>query len=113
MSEALRRWADLEAQVNGRTFFGQNGVRDPQAPCDQFERTPDGRLMGTGITADGSGSCMSDGHYLCCDCVHLSRESERYQEADWNTLTEEERRTREAGEYAIATGRTLDEVMPK
>jgi hypothetical protein len=48
----------LEAARRGRlqSFFGAPGVRDPEAPCEEFEPgTPDG-------------SCGTDGHYMCHEC---------------------------------------------
>jgi hypothetical protein len=38
--------------------FGRAGDRDPDAPCDEF--TP----------GEPSGSCKTDGHYLCHECEH-------------------------------------------
>jgi hypothetical protein len=58
MSDALQRWAWLVAEVNGRAVLGQPGMRDPDAPCDDFNPgTP-------------SGECRTDGHYMCDECTH-------------------------------------------
>lgn len=39
-----------------------NGIRDPEHPCHLFELgTPDGH-------------CLSDGHYVCKECVHFDAE---------------------------------------
>ena len=63
-------WAALVAEVNGRSFLGQVGVRDPEGPCEVF----DGRGY------DGSGHCHSDGHYLCVECSHLAPDAPRFEE---------------------------------
>jgi hypothetical protein len=55
-SEVLERWDALYAEVNGRTCFGQDGVRDPEHPCEAF------------VTGEPSGTCESDGHYMCGEC---------------------------------------------
>jgi hypothetical protein len=64
-------WLELVAHVNGRTVFGQAGVRDPDHLCDAYDPTADADYLG-GVTAPGTGSCESDGHYLCGGCHHLS-----------------------------------------
>jgi len=46
---------------------GRKGVRDPEFPCAEFDPGP----------VEVWASCMSDGHYLCLECRHLSPESER------------------------------------
>lgn len=66
----LQRWAELVENVNGRTMFGQVGVRDPENPCDEFD----------GKGYNGKGQCPSDGHYLCTECSHLSPEAPRFEE---------------------------------
>jgi hypothetical protein len=55
-ASALLLWAMLEASVNGRSLIGTPGVRDPEAPCEQFSP---GR---------NAGLCETDGHYLCDEC---------------------------------------------
>lgn len=60
----LTQWAELEASLNGRTYLGQRGVRDPDSPCELFD----------GESYNGRGDCHSDGHYLCTECSHLSPE---------------------------------------
>jgi hypothetical protein len=65
---ALQSWAELEAQVNGRSFVGMTGVRDPEFPCDHFSSD---YVKGEPRPFDGS--CMTDGHYLCPECPHMSR----------------------------------------
>lgn len=67
---ALHAWAELVANVNGRTVLGQVGVRDPDGVCEEF----DGRRY------DGSGGCHSDGHYLCIECSHLSPDAPRFHQ---------------------------------
>ncbi len=44
---------------------GTPGIRDVDHPCDVFE---------PGVP-NGTGSCQSDGHYLCQECVHLCAEN--------------------------------------
>lgn len=70
MSQALRAWQELVAGVNGRTLFGQVGVRDPDYPCEEY----DGRGY------DGSGQCLSDGHYECKNCSNLAPTAPRFEE---------------------------------
>jgi hypothetical protein len=53
----LDRWNELYLAANGRTAFGQRGVRDPEYPCAEF------------LPGEPSGQCMSDGHYLCNECT--------------------------------------------
>lgn len=67
---ALIDWGELIANVNGRTFLGQAGVRDPEHICEDFDRKG----------YDGSGQCWSDGHYLCVHCSELSPEAPRFTE---------------------------------
>ncbi len=62
-------WA-VEANVNGRTFLGQVGVRDPDGPCEAFD----------GKGYDGRGHCKSDGHYLCVECSELAPDAPRFEE---------------------------------
>lgn len=54
---------------------GVKGVRCTDYPCGDYEPTPNATFIGLRITAPGTGSCDSDGHYLCDDCVHLSGKS--------------------------------------
>jgi len=52
----------LSWEVGG---LGIRGIRDPDAPCVDFE--PDkSKLVAS--------ECDGDGHYLCRDCVHYSGE---------------------------------------
>lgn len=68
---SLEQWQNLCEQVNGRPgLFGTVGVRDPDGPCELFD----------GLGYDGGGDCMSDGHYLCTECSHLSPEAPRFEE---------------------------------
>lgn len=70
----LGPFTDLYLAVNaypGR--FGTVGVRDPDGICEAF----DGRGF------DGSGRCMSDGHYLCAECSQLSPNAERFEQYGW------------------------------
>jgi hypothetical protein len=50
-------WRELVANVNDSTFFGQDGVRDPDAPCTAFHN------------GKPAGLCETDGHYLCDECM--------------------------------------------
>lgn len=69
VSQAVaQRWNELHAFVNGRTTFGQVGVRDPENPCDAFDAGG----------YDGKGHCYSDGHYMCTECSQLSPEAPRF-----------------------------------
>lgn len=63
-----QRWNELHAFVNGRTTFGQVGVRDPENPCDEFDAGG----------YSGRGRCMSDGHYMCTECSELSPDAPRF-----------------------------------
>ncbi len=67
---ALLAWHELTENVNGRTVLGQVGVRDPEGPCEVF----DGRGY------DGTGTCRSDGHYLCVECSELAPDAPRFEE---------------------------------
>lgn len=65
------RWNALYAEVNGRPPVGTLGVRDSEFPCEEYD----------GKGYDGNGLCMSDGHYECRRCSHLSPDSPQVQEA--------------------------------
>jgi hypothetical protein len=69
---ALAAWSALVDEVNGRTSLGQPGVRDPEGICEAFD----------GLGYDGSGTCKSDGHYMCAECSLLSPEASRFTERD-------------------------------
>ena len=51
----------------GRTL-GAPGVRDPDDECEIFNTRG----------YDGRGDCLSDGHYLCEECSHLSPDAPRF-----------------------------------
>lgn len=70
-----RAWRDLVAEINGHREFGQRGVRDPDAPCVEFDPLPNIDWLGIRIVASGYSDCRSDGHYLCGGCRHLSQEA--------------------------------------
>jgi hypothetical protein len=57
MKHPLTQWAILVEQVNGRTSFGEDGVRDPENPCSAF------------VEGEPRGDCETDGHYMCDECV--------------------------------------------
>lgn len=64
-------WEELRRFVNGYPGHeGVPGVRSAEYPCEVF----DGRGY------DGTGDCMSDGHYLCTECSQLSSEAPRFAE---------------------------------
>jgi hypothetical protein len=58
MADVFERWNVLVAQVNGKATHGEDGIRDPEFPCSGF-------LHGK----PSQGTCESDGHYLCSECV--------------------------------------------
>lgn len=61
-------WRALVSEINGgRTPDGEPGIRDVDAPCDEFE--PVGAPW---EQSEGGGSCDTDGHYICSECVHIS-----------------------------------------
>ena len=67
-------WEELRRFVNGEPGYeGTPGVRSPEYPCEWF----DGRGY------DGTGGCLSDGHYLCVECSELSPEAPRFTEPQW------------------------------
>jgi hypothetical protein len=66
-------WHDLVEKINGRPgAFGFSGVRDPENPCDHYDARG----------YSGHGNCLSDGHYECTGCSHLSPEAPRFQSRD-------------------------------
>lgn len=76
-------WRALVSEINGgRTPDGEPGIRDVDAPCSGF--IPSGKPW---EDADGSGSCETDGHYLCRECWHISgralrRRQDRCEDCD-------------------------------
>ena len=66
----LANWNILRDSVNGRTTFGAPGVRDPEYPCEEYDA----------LGYNGQGECMSDGHYECTGCSHLSPAASRFEE---------------------------------
>jgi hypothetical protein len=70
-SDVAIRWEALLRFVNGKPpMMGTVGVRDPDHPCEEFD----------GQHYDGTGDCMSDGHYMCTECSHLSPDAPRFEE---------------------------------
>ena len=65
-------WQELVAAVNGRTTFGEAGVRDPDNVCEAFEPVSEPDWLGLVCRAPGGGDCDIDGHYLCGSCERLS-----------------------------------------
>jgi hypothetical protein len=67
----LLDWENLRRFVNNQpVLFGTVGVRDPDNVCEVFD----------GKNYDGTGDCLSDGHYLCKECSHLSPRAPRFEE---------------------------------
>jgi hypothetical protein len=67
----LFRWEQLRRAVNDLPgLFGTAGVRDPEHPCADFN----------GRGYDGTGNCLSDGHYECARCSHLAPNAPRFEE---------------------------------
>ncbi len=66
-------WRSLVNEINGgRIPDGEPGIRDVDAPCEVFDP------VGTAFqTAPGTGDCETDGHYICAECVHISRDALR------------------------------------
>jgi len=67
----LLEWQALVAFVNNRPpLFGMPGVRDPDYPCELYDNRG----------YDGTGDCLSDGHYQCVCCSKLSPKAPRFEE---------------------------------
>jgi hypothetical protein len=67
----MERWDDLIRYVNnGPPRFGAEGVRDPENPCVDFDARG----------YQGDGRCLSDGHYMCDECSHLSPDAPRFHQ---------------------------------
>ncbi len=62
---AYRRWAE----PNSVKPTGVPGNRDPDSPCTAYEPRP--------AHWNDWGTCESDGHYLCDECAHFVRQSDR------------------------------------
>jgi hypothetical protein len=56
---AEREYLELQEQIRNNVT-GEVGVRDRMNPCELFDYGP------------GTGTCWSDGHYMCKECKHLS-----------------------------------------
>lgn len=67
-------WRDFVWKINegNRLPDGMRGIRDVDAPCDVFE--PAGE---PGEYANGTGECLTDGHYMCVECVHIDLQTLR------------------------------------
>jgi hypothetical protein len=59
ISEIPPVWRDLYEEINGR----DPNTRDPGSPCEAWEQV---------ASPDGSGDCMTDGHYMCVECKNIS-----------------------------------------
>jgi hypothetical protein len=71
-------WAALVSEINGgRICDGEPGIRDVDAPCEEFEPGEPGR-----------GDCQTDGHYMCSECIHV----------DLRVLRERQDRCEDTGE---------------
>lgn len=67
-------WLPLLAALNGRAPDGEPGVRDVDAPCEEFQPETEGKPW---QFASGDGNCDTDGHHLCAECVHISEQELR------------------------------------
>ncbi len=68
-------WRALVAEINGgRILDGEPGIRDVDHPCDVFEPADE-----PGEYSEGGGTCDTDGHYLCLECVHISTSALRHR----------------------------------
>lgn len=65
-------WRSLVASLGGRIPDGTDGIRDVDAPCEAFK--PAGAPY---ERAKGTGSCETDGHYICVECVEIKLETLR------------------------------------
>lgn len=83
-----RSWALLVAELNGHPLVGTPGIRDIAAPCDHFD-SDHPTVAGLGLRwvskRTSFGTCDTDGHYLCVECSHMSRD-----QAEQRGLTEPE-----------------------
>lgn len=71
LDDVSLRWEVLYRFVNGKPpLFGTEGVRDPAYQCEEFDARG----------YDGTGRCLSDGHYMCVECSHLSPNAPRFEE---------------------------------
>jgi hypothetical protein len=62
-------WETLRRALNGEpSLIGTPGVRDPENVCEAFD----------GQGYDGTGRCMSDGHYVCTECSNLAPDAPRF-----------------------------------
>jgi hypothetical protein len=66
---AYRRWARRDPDTLKPT--GVPGNRDPEQPCTAYSPRP--------YELGDWNDCESDGHYLCRECAHLTRESEYHE----------------------------------
>lgn len=63
------RWRVLVCELNGgRIPDGEPGIRDVDAPCEMFQ--PVGEPFEQNDGTD-TGTCETDGHYLCTECQHI------------------------------------------
>jgi len=61
-------WRAVVSELNGgRIPDGVAGIRDIDAPCEEF--LPEGECAPGGAAFS---DCETDGHYLCEECVHIS-----------------------------------------
>jgi hypothetical protein len=67
---SLQDWENLCRFVNGAPpLFGTVGVRDPDYLCEEYDA----------LGYDGSGKCLSDGHYECVNCSKLAPNAPRFE----------------------------------
>lgn len=74
-------WRALVSELNGgRIPDGEPGIRDVDAPCEAFRPAGD-----PFEAADGSGTCETDGHHICSECVHIERATLRRRRGQCET----------------------------
>jgi len=55
--DGLLSAAKVHLAVVTQTGLHVDGIRDPSAPCTAF------------VTGDPAGTCQTDGHYICDECI--------------------------------------------
>lgn len=69
--QAIVDWENLRRFVNSEPpLFGTPGVRDPDNVCEGYDARG----------YNGTGDCLSDGHYECTNCSQLSPNAARFEE---------------------------------
>lgn len=69
-------WRAVVSELNGgRIPDGTIGIRDLDAPCEEFLPHGAEPLHGMHTFSD----CETDGHYICEECVHISERALRHR----------------------------------